>query len=417
MRALVLSRSPFGSTNYAQVMGPEWQVSVIGDDRAIRQAESYDEPYDQLVAVPDYNESPAVELAAHRLHRRRPFDTIVALSEYDVLRAARLRELLGIPGQSLASALAYRDKLVMKETLAAAGVPVTRFAAVTTVSDLLGFAERTGYPFIVKPRRGAGSVGVELLRDEADVQRVAMSCRELGGDVGAALLAEEYVPNSMLHVDGLVHAGKVQLIWPSTHGDTTTLSYRDGGALVSSMLDRDDPRWEPSVALVEQTLAALPTPDTTIFHAEVFHTPDGRWLLNEIASRMGGVKVGSAMKMAFGVSLGREYLRALATGEMSFAAGLQPSRLAGWLVVPPIPGRVRRVPTGCPLDGVHEFAVHTAVGTEIKPATSAFDALMTAVAVGDDRATVLGRLEGIRDWFHAELKIEPVFTSNGRLPD
>ncbi|MER7172986.1 ATP-grasp domain-containing protein [Streptomyces mesophilus] len=406
MRALVLNRAAFGGTSFTRHLGPDWQVSLVGEPDAVRAAEASGDRYEQLVPVADYLESSQVELTAYRLHQERPFDMVVALAEFDLLRAARLRELLGIPGQSVASAMAYRDKLVMKRTLGAAGVPVAGYAEVSAASDILAFAERSGFPFVVKPRRGAGSMGVEIVHDTADLERVALAHPGLGSDEGASLLAEEYVPNSTLHVDGLIVGGEVRLIWPSTHGETSTLDYREGGGLMSCMLDRTDPRWEPSVKLVHETIAALPTPGTTLFHAEVFHTPDGRMLMNEIASRIGGAKVARALRAAFGISPVSEYLRALATGEVGFASGMEPEQLAGWLLMPPSPGRIRHIPTSCPVPDIDEFSVYAAAGQETKSAIASVDGLMTVVAVGEERAAVGKRLEETRDWFLGELVME-----------
>lgn len=66
-------------------------------------------------------------------------EVVVARSEADVLRAARLREVLGVPGQDFASALAFRDKVLMKSLLRERGVSVPEFAPVRIPLDLFAF--------------------------------------------------------------------------------------------------------------------------------------------------------------------------------------------------------------------------------------------------------------------------------------
>lgn len=73
----------------------------------------------------------------HRNSRTRAahtyqFETIIASSEYDVLRAGKLRTMLGIKGQSYESGLLFRNKVLMKERLQSAGVRVPNFKKIET---------------------------------------------------------------------------------------------------------------------------------------------------------------------------------------------------------------------------------------------------------------------------------------------
>lgn len=231
------------------------------------------------------------------------------MSEFDLLRAARLRAALGIPGQTLASAKAYRDKAVMKELLAAAGIPMAPYAPIPDATTLHTFIAEHGYPVVVKPRTGAGSMGVEVLHDSAELAAYLELNPCLGGDDDAALLAEKFIAHDLFHVDGLVIDGVLVFSWPSACG--SCLSYRDGDALVSAMLDAQDPLFEPLRQLTLEAMGALPTPATTTFHAEIFRTPEGELLLNEIASRIGGGKIYETCRLALDVDMARDYVRAV----------------------------------------------------------------------------------------------------------
>src|SRR3982074_3168399 len=62
-----------------------------------------------------------------------------------------------------------QDKLVMRRRLAALGIPVPHFAPVETVSDLTAFAERHGWPCVLKAVRGGyDGRGVWVLRSPDD---------------------------------------------------------------------------------------------------------------------------------------------------------------------------------------------------------------------------------------------------------
>ncbi|MFC6008164.1 5-(carboxyamino)imidazole ribonucleotide synthase [Angustibacter luteus] len=90
---------------------------------------------------------------------------------------------------SAAALVHAQDKLVMRERLAAIGVPCPRWAAVHDAGELAAFGDEVGWPLVVKtPRGGYDGKGVlvaDSLDDAADwLGRL---------DAGEALLAEEKV--------------------------------------------------------------------------------------------------------------------------------------------------------------------------------------------------------------------------------
>ena len=109
-----------------------------------------------LATVEDYR-SWDVELRAEEFALRSGAALVASSSEDDVLRAARLRHRLGLPGHwRLACRLASRDKLVMKEAARAAGIAVPAFAPVDSPLDLLAFVEEHGFPVVADPAGGPG---------------------------------------------------------------------------------------------------------------------------------------------------------------------------------------------------------------------------------------------------------------------
>ena len=89
------------------------------------------------------------------------------------MTAARLRERFGVPGMSVDAVRGFRDKQLMKERVAAAGLRVPRAIRVRTTSEVRAAAERIGYPLVLKPIAGAGS---------ADTYKVEDATRARAGD-------------------------------------------------------------------------------------------------------------------------------------------------------------------------------------------------------------------------------------------
>ena len=80
-----------------------------------------------------------------------------------------------------------QDKVVMRERLAALGVPVPPFTPVATARDLEGFAHHWGWPVVLKSATGGyDGKGVWVVRDVDEAADVLAS--------GVRLLAEQLVP-------------------------------------------------------------------------------------------------------------------------------------------------------------------------------------------------------------------------------
>lgn len=413
MKALVLNRFPLASTPYAQWLGKDVETCLITSATALssdlpqRQRQLAD--YREVVVLDDYNDSPLIEYEALRLQASHRFDQIIAMSEFDLIRAARLRVAGDVPGQDVKSAVAYRDKARMKEVLQAQEIPVADHMRVENATDLVQFADRTGFPLIVKPRMGAASVGVTRMDSMADLVAYLASDPAFRGDADAGLIAERYIENRLYHIDGLVANGDVVLCWPAEM--SSTLGPYEGTPIVSSLLAAEDPLCEPLQDLTRAVLDTLPTPSSAIFHAEVFRTPDDELLLNEIACRVGGGRIRAVIKLAFGVDLNEYYLRSLGRNGPQLRPAARPSQMAGQILFPPRPGRLAAAPSACPVEGAGLSYTHQ-VGDTLTGAASSVDALLKVTVVGATREDVLARIDEVRKWYAESVVIDPLVAAD-----
>ncbi len=102
--------------------------------------------------------------------RGRNVDLVETLWEPTVVVAARLREAIGTPGMSVEQAWAFRDKGRMKEVLERAGIRTPRAERSTTIAGCREAAERIGYPLIIKPISGAGSLDTYRIESDAELE-------------------------------------------------------------------------------------------------------------------------------------------------------------------------------------------------------------------------------------------------------
>ena len=121
---------------------------------------------------------------------------VTSSSEYFIAPAAAVAAALGLAGPDADAITRCRDKETQRELLASTHVPVPRFAAASTVDDAVKVAEDIGFPVVVKPVAGSGSVGVRLCRDSDEVRDhaaalLAQTVNERGIPIPARLLVEE----------------------------------------------------------------------------------------------------------------------------------------------------------------------------------------------------------------------------------
>jgi hypothetical protein len=358
--------------------------------------------YLDVRTVADY-QSWATEYAADAAARQHGVDLIVSSSEDDVLRCARLRERLGLPGQDLRSALAYRDKLVMVTAAAAAGLAVPRSMAVACPGDLLDFVADVGLPVVVKPRRESASIGVAILRSREDLTAfLASGAMPAVGGRPESWLAQEFIDAPFCHVDGIVAGNEVLHCWPSRYSGGSAESLACASVVSSTLLAAADPATEVLIDFAAAVHRALPGCVFPMsFHLEAWLHAERGPVLCEVASRTGGVRIADTYLRAFGPHLSRQNLRGqagLPIGPDPMPGG--PDRPRGWIMFPR--GRGRFSPPGpCPVPGV-QIELDLAPGEMSDGMTEFGDSAATALAAADTNRDLDDRIAEATGWWSRE---------------
>lgn len=264
-----------------------------------------------------YFSNPQVELAALQLCAERSISCVIAMREFDLVRAARIREAAGLPGMSCAVVEVYRDKLRMKERARARGIDTPRFMGTDTVTEIWRAAATFGFPFIVKPRRKAAGLGFTVLRSVEDLH--GLCCKlapTLDVDQPLDLIAEEYFGNrNMFHLDGVWRDRDFERFFASEyiglrqHFPGLKPGVDDLPLAGSLNLPTQDPMWQPLQAFARKVIEALGSQDSFAFHVEVWEQ-GGDLSLNEAACRTGGGQVYELLTQLFAENADLPGLRA-----------------------------------------------------------------------------------------------------------
>jgi len=131
---------------------------------------------------------------------------VIAMCADVPVSVATVAQGLGLPGLSPESAHWVSDKLAMKERLSQCGIPVPKFQAVSSPSDVHAAAKHIGLPLVIKPVDSRGARGVLLLDHGSQFEwayRVAQAESPTG-----RVMVEEYLPGPQVSTETLIDNGK-----------------------------------------------------------------------------------------------------------------------------------------------------------------------------------------------------------------
>jgi biotin carboxylase len=264
--------------------------------------------------------------------RGREMDRVLTNWEPLVMLAARLRERWGMPGMSVETVRAFRDKELMKTRLREAGLRVPKSARVRTADQARSAAEAIGYPVVLKPIAGAGCADTYVVANAAELDAVLP---RLGNLVEAS--CEEYIEGEELTYDTICLRGKpvmenVSLYIPSPLEASKTEWI---SPMSISVRDLSQPNVANGIALGRAALDALGMQDG-FTHMEWFRKSNGEAVCGEIACRAGGAGLVDQMNYTSDVDLYREWARVVCWGHFEadptrkYNVALVFKRAIGW---------------------------------------------------------------------------------------
>ena len=301
----------------------------------------------------------AAQLAAYAA--AHPLDAVLAVDDAATLVAAAAAARLGLPHNDPASALAARDKFVMRERLAAAGVPVPAFRRFPLTADPTAAAAEVAFPCVVKPLRLSGSRGVIRADDPAGFVAAWKRTERLllaeGNDPATThLLVERFLPGVEVALEGLLTDGRLRVLALFDKPDPLDGPFFEETIYVTP--SRLPAATQAAIAArTAEAAAAIGLRDGPV-HAELRINDEGVWPI-ELAGRSIGGLCSSVLEFGAGISLEELILRH-AVG-LPLPATERAGEAAGVMMIPiPKGGMLRAV------DGVEEArAVPGVTGVEI----------------------------------------------------
>ncbi len=282
-------------------------------------------------------------LGERDLHRvLSPFELSVPVAGY-------LRSYFGLPGMSFETANLFTNKYLMKRRAAAAGLPVTAFRVAYTLADVLPKANELGWPVVVKPVLGGGTLDVVVLdSSDALTHFRASAASEPIKRLDIPLIVEKYVELEAEYTcNGIIHDGEV--VFAAVLKYPFPLLGCPAGLNASYVLPPEHPDRAEILDLHARTVHAFGL-RSGVTHMELLKSRDGL-LAGEIAGRPPGGGIPGGIRLQYGVDIWRAFRET----SLGLAPDVRLTEREGLLVNYLLPikrGRIVRLSTAADLAAV-----------------------------------------------------------------
>lgn len=241
---------------------------------------------------------------AHLLKSQK-IDAVVALDDYDVEKAALIRETFRIPGMGQTTQRYFRDKLAMRQRAKDQGIAVPEFSAVFNNDVVKEFTEKVNAPWVLKPRSEASASGIQKIHSSEELWAALDNL----GEERHKFLLESFKPGNVYHVDSLVYQGKIIFTSASQYSAPPMQVSHEGGVFRTKTLAASTEEFK---ALQEANFKVL-----TGFgmingatHTEFIRCKEeGKWYFLETSSRVGGAHIPDLVEASSGINLWREWAK------------------------------------------------------------------------------------------------------------
>ena len=282
-------------------------VYGVGDQPVAALPASLKQHLSDYLQVPRLLDENDVVERVHNWMRGREVDRVLANWEVMVLTAARLRERFGVPGMSVDAVRGFRDKKLMKDRVAAAGLRVPRSVRVKTAHDAHEGAAMMGYPLVLKPIDGAGSADTYEIRDQKELDEALAKMRHV---TEASL--EEFIEGEEFTFDTVCIGGKPAYANIAQYLPKPIIARSNEwvSPVITTVRDMAQPALAKGIELGKGVLTALGMGDG-FTHMEWFRKPSGEVVFGEIGCRPGGACLVDQMNYTSDIDLFREWARAV----------------------------------------------------------------------------------------------------------
>ena len=307
-----------------------------------------------------------------------PIAAIVGVDDDTTMLATTASAALGLPHNPISSALATRNKLLLRQTLEDNGVSVPNYRRLSIDDDAEQNSLQMDYPCILKPLSLSASRGViradnptEFVTAFQRITSLLNKVKESRGtdaddDPYQYILVEDYIPGIEVALEGILISGELKTLALFDKPDPLEGPFFEETLYITPSRLADNVQKEIHKATAEAATALGLRHGPT--HAELRYNEKGAHLI-EIAARTIGGLCSRTLKFGTGVSLEELVIRhAIGDSVDSFS---RENQAAGVMMIPVpkagILGEVRGKKEALNVENIEEVNITISVGAEVVP--------------------------------------------------
>lgn len=264
-----------------------------------------DQPQDQLpliakdalsayLQVKSFADESAVMATIANAANKVKIDRIECTWEPYMVLAAKLRQMLGLPGMTVEQTVPFRDKEIMKQVLDRNGIRTPRHLSESTSDGVREAAQKIGFPICVKPISGAGSNDTYRVDSAAQLEEIL----PLLGHI-EQVSVEEFIEADEYTFDTVCIDGQIKFFNMCCYRPRPLMSKTHQWISQQTVIVRDvmNPFYESGRQMGMDVIKALGFRDG-FTHMEWYRKPDGEAVFGEIAARPPGANTVDLMNFA-----------------------------------------------------------------------------------------------------------------------
>lgn len=281
---------------------------ILLTSKSLENAEWPKDSIDEIYYIPDVDKEwnmndmiNGVSFMARTVH----IDKVVALDDFDVEKAAALREHLRMSGMGDTAARHFRDKLAMRAKAKSASIPVPPFVHVLNYEKIKSFLANVEPPYVLKPRLQAGAIGIKKIHHEQELWDALNTL----GDKQSFYVLEQFIPGAIYHVDSIIYKKEIVFAIVCKYGRPPMEVAHEGRVFSSRTVQRESPDDDALRAMNKLTLQSLGLVEGVSHTEFIKGDADDRFYFLETSARVGGAHIADLVEAASGLNLWAEWAK------------------------------------------------------------------------------------------------------------
>jgi biotin carboxylase len=239
------------------------------------------------------------------LMKDHQIDAVIALDDYDVEKAALIRETFRIPGMGQTTHRYFRDKLAMRQMALDNQIEVPQFSSIFNNKKLEEFTTENAPPWVLKPRSEASASGISKINSKEELWEAI----EKLGEERHKFLLETFKPGDVFHVDSLVYEKEIIFTSASKYLSPPMEVSHEGGVFRTKTLDYNSEEYLALKKANEKVLSSFGLIYGATHTEFIRGNENGKWYFLETSSRVGGAHIPDLVEASTGINIWREWAK------------------------------------------------------------------------------------------------------------